>query len=105
MFLVFGVAELVTHFDEPLFLFFLLPALWDAFVIGPRRKEPANRPLPAARLTPSSPWRFRGVTRVHVRSLATLLQIGLLQAVWMRRETPRVSFLMCPFCVPGALVA
>jgi hypothetical protein len=28
-----------------------------------------------------------------------LLQIWLLQAVEMRRETSRVSFLMCPFCV------
>ncbi len=30
--------------------------------------------------TPSLPWRFLGVTRVHARSLATrfLLQIGLL---------------------------
>jgi hypothetical protein len=39
-----------------------------------------------------------GVTRVHARSLATqfLLQIRLLQAVEMRRETSRVSFLMCP---------
>jgi hypothetical protein len=27
------------------------------------------------------------------------LQIGLLQAVVMRRETARVSFLMCPLCV------
>jgi hypothetical protein len=93
-------------------------------------KEPANQPLLAARLipslpaiqhrqhewpicrdfkpsdglepsTPSLPWRFRGVTRVHARSRAThfLLQIGLLEAVEMRRETSRVSFLMCPFCV------
>jgi hypothetical protein len=39
--------------------------------------------------TPSLPWRFQGVTRVHMRSSATpsLLQIGLLQAVEMRRET------------------
>jgi hypothetical protein len=51
--------------------------------------------------TPSLPWRFRGVTRVHARSLAThfLLQIGLLQAVEMRRAMSQVSFLMCPFCV------
>ena len=56
-------------------------------------------------LTPSLPWRFWGVTRVHARSLAThfLLQIGLLQAVEMRRETSRVSFLMCPFCVRALL--
>jgi hypothetical protein len=55
--------------------------------------------------TPSLPWRFRGVTRVHARSLAThfLLQIGPLQAVQMRRETSRVSFLMCPFCVRALL--
>ena len=57
--------------------------------------------------TPSLPWRFRGVTRVHARSLAThfLLQIGLVEALEMRRETSRVSFLMCPFCVRGLLAA
>jgi hypothetical protein len=27
-----------------------------------------------------------------------------LQAVEMRRETTRVSFLMCPFCVRGVLL-
>jgi hypothetical protein len=44
---------------------------------------------------------FRGVKRGHARSLATqfLLQIALVQAVEMRREASRVSFLMCPFCV------
>src|SRR6266545_6413682 len=54
--------------------------------------------------TPSLPWRFRGVTCVHARSLATqfLLQIGLVRTPEMRRETPRVSFLMCPFCVRAA---
>ena len=54
-------------------------------------------------LTPSLPWRIRGVTRVHARPLATqfLLQIGLFQTAEMRRETPRVLFLMCPFCVRG----
>jgi hypothetical protein len=37
----------------------------------------------------------------HARSLAAqfFLQIGLLQAVEMRREASRVSFRMCPFCV------
>jgi hypothetical protein len=42
-----------------------------------------------------------GDTRVHARSFATrfLLQISLLWALEMRRETSRVSFLMCPFCV------
>jgi hypothetical protein len=57
--------------------------------------------------TPSLPWRFRGVTRVHARSLATqfLLQIRLLQAVEMRREASRVSFLMCPFRVRALLLA
>ena len=42
-----------------------------------------------------------GVTRVHARSLATqfFLQIGPSDASSMRRETSRVSFLMCPFCV------
>jgi len=51
--------------------------------------------------TPSLPWRFRGVTRVHARSPATqfLLQIGSFDWEEMRRETSRVSFLMCPFCV------
>jgi hypothetical protein len=34
-----------------------------------------------------------------------LLQIGLLKAAEMRREAPRVSFLMCPFCVRLALLA
>jgi hypothetical protein len=51
--------------------------------------------------TPSLPWRFWGVTRVHARSLAThfLLQIALVLTPKMRREASRVSFLMCPFCV------
>ena len=55
--------------------------------------------------TPSLLWKFWGVTRVHARSLATdfLLLIGLLRSVEMRRETTRVSFLMCPFCVRGML--
>jgi hypothetical protein len=55
--------------------------------------------------TPSLPWRFRGVTRVHARSLAAqfLLQIELSGRLRMRRETSRVSFLMCPFCVRGLL--
>ena len=55
--------------------------------------------------SPSLPWRFRRVTRVHVRSRAThfLLQIGLFERSEMRRETSRVSFLMCPFCVRGLL--
>ena len=55
--------------------------------------------------TPSLPWRFGSVTRVHARSLATpfLLQIGLLEAVQMRRETSRMSFLMCPFCVRDSM--
>jgi hypothetical protein len=53
--------------------------------------------------TPSLPWRISGVTRVHVRSLATqlYLQIARFAARSMRRETSRVSFLMCPFCVCG----
>jgi hypothetical protein len=51
--------------------------------------------------TPSLPWRFWGVTCVHARSLATqfLLQMRLVRTLEMRRETSRVSFLMCPFCV------
>jgi hypothetical protein len=66
-------------------------------------KEPSGGLEPP---TPSLPWRFQGVTRVHARSLATQfrLQIGLLQAVEMRREASRVSFLMCPFCVRRALL-
>ena len=42
----------------------------------------------------------------NLRSLARdfLLQIGLLRTVEMRRETSRVSFLMCPFCVRGWLL-
>jgi hypothetical protein len=60
--------------------------------------------VPPVPSDPLPPWRFSGVTRVHPRSLAPqfLLQIGLLQAVEMRRETSRVSFLMCPFCVRAA---
>jgi hypothetical protein len=60
--------------------------------------EPSDGLEPA---TPSLPWRFRGVTRVHSRSLATYfpLQIGSILVAGMRRETSRVSFLMCPFCV------
>jgi hypothetical protein len=56
---------------------------------------------------PSLPWRFGSVTRVHGRSLAThfLLQIELVPPAAMRRETSRVSFLMCPFCVRGLLPA
>jgi len=55
--------------------------------------------------TPSLPWKFESVTRVHARSFATqfLLQIGLMQAENMRREASRVSFLMCPFCVRPVL--
>jgi hypothetical protein len=51
--------------------------------------------------TPSLPWRFRGVTRVHAGSSAArfCLQIDSVQAPRMRREMSRVSFLMCPFCV------
>jgi hypothetical protein len=49
--------------------------------------------------------RFLGGTRVHARSLASqfLLQIGLMLTVEIRRETSRVSFLMCPF-VAGPVV-
>jgi hypothetical protein len=53
--------------------------------------------------TPSLPWRPRGVTRVHARSLATqfFLQVEANELSRMRRETSRVSSLMCPFCVRG----
>src|SRR6266542_4605787 len=49
---------------------------------------------------PSLPC-FAGVTRVHARSLVTQfpLHMGLVETLEMRRETTRVSFLMCPFCV------
>jgi hypothetical protein len=55
--------------------------------------------------TPSLPWRFPGVTRGHARSLATriVLQTTLFECGEMRRETSRVSFLMCPFCVRASL--
>jgi hypothetical protein len=51
--------------------------------------------------TPSLPWRFESVTRVHPRALATRfrLQIASFWRRGMRRKTSRVSFLMCPFCV------
>jgi hypothetical protein len=42
-----------------------------------------------------------GVTRVHMRSRATpfFLQIRLIWPLRICRETSRVSFLTCPFCV------
>jgi hypothetical protein len=48
---------------------------------------------------------FVAYTRVHARSHAThiLLQIAPFEGPEMRRETSRVSFLMCPFCVRGLL--
>jgi hypothetical protein len=51
--------------------------------------------------TPSLPWRFPGVTRVHTRSSAArfFLQMESCARRAMRHETSRVSFLMCPFCV------
>jgi hypothetical protein len=56
--------------------------------------------------TPSLPWRFWRVTRVHARSLTTrfFLQIRPFDEVAMRRETSRVSFLMCPFYVRVVLL-
>jgi len=53
--------------------------------------------------TPSLPWKFASDTRVHARSLATQfpLQIKLIRSTSMRRETSRMSFAMCPFCVRG----
>ena len=41
---------------------------------------------------------------MHARSFADtfVLEIRLLEKVEMRRETSRVSFLMCPFCVRAA---
>jgi hypothetical protein len=43
---------------------------------------------------------------VHARSLAAqfCLEIALFGALMMRRETSRVSFLMCPFCVRASLL-
>jgi hypothetical protein len=68
------------------------PPIYGAFA------EPSDGLEPS---TPSLPWRFRGVTRDHARSLAThfRLQIGSFWRRGMRRETSGVSFLMCPFCV------
>ena len=65
------------------------------------RKTPANKALFRTRTGDPLLTMFRGVTRVHTRSLATqfLLQIGLVEAPEMRREASRVSFLRCPFCV------
>ncbi len=56
--------------------------------------------------TPSLPWRFWSFTRVHGRSLATHfpLEIGPILLAGMRRETSRVSFLTCPFCVRALLL-
>ena len=53
--------------------------------------------------TPSLPWKFGRGKPVHGRSSGThfLLQIGAIRVLRMRRETSRVSFLMCPFCVRG----
>jgi hypothetical protein len=50
--------------------------------------------------TPSLPSRFRGVMRVHARSLATpfLLQIGSSKASGMRRQASRLSLLMAVLC-------
>jgi hypothetical protein len=55
--------------------------------------------------TPSLPWKFGSVTRVDARSRGTQfrLQMGPIRRLAMRRETSRVSFLMCPFCVREAL--
>jgi hypothetical protein len=67
-------------------------------------QEPSDGLEPS---TPSLPWRFRGVTCGHARSLATqfFLQIFQIRRRTMRRETSRVSCLMCPFCVRGALTS
>ena len=66
-----------------------------------REQEKTRSPLTDSNCRPLLTMRFWSVPRVHARSSATqfLLQIGLLQAVEMRRETSCVSFLMCPFCV------
>jgi hypothetical protein len=45
----------------------------------------------------------------HVRTRAiirdsVLLQMSLVRTLEMRRETSRVSFLMCPFCVRQELL-
>jgi hypothetical protein len=74
--------------------------------------EPGRRPLFSTREVASTrplPWRFPGVARVHARSLATriVLQTTVFECGEMRRETSRVSFLMCPFCVraPSSVLA
>jgi hypothetical protein len=50
---------------------------------------------------PASLWKVSILTKIP---LATpfLLQIGPILTPEMRRETSRVSFLMCPFCVRAA---
>jgi hypothetical protein len=50
---------------------------------------------------------FESVTRVHARSSPApfLPQIEPFERLEIRREASRVSFLMCPFCVRGALLA
>jgi hypothetical protein len=55
--------------------------------------------------TPSLPCRFWGGKGVHARSSATPFLLLIRSFVVPRpcRETSRVSFLMCPFCVRGLL--
>src|SRR6266511_1346625 len=71
-----------------------------------RRRHSHSATVAATSAAGTTPYHFQGVTRVHARSLATqfLLQIGPSDASRMRRETSRVSFLMCPFCVRGQLL-
>jgi hypothetical protein len=71
--------------------------------VNSRRGEPSGGLEPP---TPSLPWKFGSVTRVHPGSLWTYfpLQIGPFEWPLMRRETSRVSFLMCPFCVCVSLL-
>jgi hypothetical protein len=51
--------------------------------------------------TPSLPWKFWRGNGVHARSSATPFLLLIRSSVVPRpcRETSRVSFLMCPFCV------
>ena len=58
------------------------------------------------RSTPSLPWRFRGVTRVHAITRDTVSPANpLILAEDVRREASRVSFLMCPFRVRALVSA
>jgi hypothetical protein len=74
------------------------------FVQQPLFAGPLQSPLTDSNRRPP-PYHFRSGARVHARSRETqfFLQIATFRGAGMRRETSRVSFLMCPFCVRGVL--